>query len=297
MTKKQNPASASPSWRTVLRVHPAAELFPLLDPEALLEMCDDIRKHGLRESIKLFVEGETVSLIDGRNRLDAMEMAGKPIVKNGEIDRDVVLTEEVQANSNPYDYAVSVNIHRRHLTMEEKRELAAKLVKADPHRSNRAIAKQAKVDHKTVAAVRAEQEGRGEIPHVAKRTDTKGRRQPAAKPSRKATKRKITARQQQALDEVGEGVARALSSVLGGSDPVPESEAALQPVLETSKPEPPPVTIRWNSKQSVDELAKQLFDVLGAAKSDELARSLERLVEPVRQRVALPIQNERGEAS
>jgi hypothetical protein len=37
----------------------------------------------------------------------------------------------------------------------------------------------AKVDGKTVATVRAEQEGRAEIPHVETRTDTKGRKQPA----------------------------------------------------------------------------------------------------------------------
>ena len=36
-----------------------------------------------------------------------------------------------------------------------------------------------KVDHKTVGSVRAEQEARGEIPHVEKRKDAKGRKQPA----------------------------------------------------------------------------------------------------------------------
>src|SRR5262249_40068638 len=43
-------------------------------------------------------------------------------------------------------------------------------------------AKQAKVDHKTVAAVRREGEARGEIPHVETRTDSKGRKQPTRKP-------------------------------------------------------------------------------------------------------------------
>ena len=39
-----------------------------------------------------------------------------------------------------------------------------------------------KADHKTVGKVRAEKEARGEIPHVEKRKDTKGRKQPAKKP-------------------------------------------------------------------------------------------------------------------
>jgi hypothetical protein len=59
---------------------------------------------------------------------------------------------------------------------------------ADPGKSDRAIARVAKVDHKTVAAVRAEAEGRGEIPHVETCTDTKGRKQPAKKAAAKTKK-------------------------------------------------------------------------------------------------------------
>ena len=52
----------------------------------------------------------------------------------------------------PYAYVTSANIHRRHLTAEQKRELIAKLIEADPTKSNRQIAKTVKVDHKTVAS-------------------------------------------------------------------------------------------------------------------------------------------------
>jgi hypothetical protein len=55
------------------------------------------------------------------------------------------------------------------------------LLKAKPERSDRATAKIALVDHKTVAAKREKLEAGGEIPHVETRTDTKGRQQPAAK--------------------------------------------------------------------------------------------------------------------
>jgi len=64
----------------------------------------------------------------------------------------------------------------------------AKILKAKPEQSNRQIAKQVKVDHKTVGAIRAEGEGRGEIPHVEARTDTKGRKQPSAKPKKSVKK-------------------------------------------------------------------------------------------------------------
>ena len=72
---------------------------------------------------------------------------------------------------------------RRHLTREQKRDVVAALLKANPANSDRAIAKLAHLDHKTVATVRAKAETRGEIPHVVTRIDTQGRQQPAAKPT------------------------------------------------------------------------------------------------------------------
>jgi hypothetical protein len=86
----------------------------------------------------------------------------------------------------PFDYAISANIHRRHLTAEDKRRLIAEILKAKPEQSNRQIAETVKADHKTVGTVRTEMEGRGEIPHVSTRADTKGRQQPAAKPPRRS---------------------------------------------------------------------------------------------------------------
>ena len=60
---------------------------------------------------------------------------------------------------DPYAYVVSANLHRRHLTLEQKRALVAKLLKANPTKSNVQTAKLAKVDDKTVAAVRPEAGG------------------------------------------------------------------------------------------------------------------------------------------
>ena len=49
---------------------------------------------------------------------------------------------------------LSVNAHRRHLTLEQKRELITKLLKAHPSMSDRAIARQVGVDNKTVGSLR-----------------------------------------------------------------------------------------------------------------------------------------------
>jgi len=53
-------------------VHPEAECWPMLPPDKLAEMADNIKARGLDEAIVL--QGRV--LIDGRNRLRACEIAG-----------------------------------------------------------------------------------------------------------------------------------------------------------------------------------------------------------------------------
>ena len=80
---------------------------------------------------------------------------------------------------------MSANIHRRHLTAEQKSESIAKVLKAQPSKSNRTIAKQAKVDDKTVAVVRGKLEATAEIPQLTKTVGADGKARTTA-PTRKA---------------------------------------------------------------------------------------------------------------
>ena len=64
-------ATASPSWREVLPVHPAAELFPRMSEEELIVLAQDIRQHGLKTKITLWNEGTIDYVLDGITRLDA----------------------------------------------------------------------------------------------------------------------------------------------------------------------------------------------------------------------------------
>jgi hypothetical protein len=179
------------SWRNVLKIHPAADLFPVMQPDELKTLGDDVRAHGMKVPIVLWhAQDDELQLLDGRNRLDALEAVGVNLVSETP-DPDFPLdlaslghwidVVHQENDIDPYAYVISANIHRRHLTAKQKRELVAKVLKAQPGSSDRAIANITKVDHKTVAPIRADLERRGEIPHVEVRTDTQGRTQPAHK--------------------------------------------------------------------------------------------------------------------
>lgn len=105
--------------------HPAAHLFPLMADEDLLALAHDIRRHGLREPI-VTLDG---ALLDGRNRLRACELTGvEPRFEEARLD-----------GLSPTEYVVSLNLHRRHLTIAQRAALAVALL---PHLEAEAKARQ-----------------------------------------------------------------------------------------------------------------------------------------------------------
>lgn len=93
--------------------HPAADLFPLLDEEALGELAESIDRNGLREAVWLYrdpVRGEV--LLDGRNRALACERLG--------------VTPEVRfyAGADPVAFVIDENLKRRHLSTGQRAKLA-----------------------------------------------------------------------------------------------------------------------------------------------------------------------------
>lgn len=200
------PPDGSPfNWRDHLKVHPAAELFPLLPPDEVKALADDIQKNRMQTPIVLWREcsGASLLLLDGRNRLDALALSGclrprrdrAPREKMGvymrcvqdrplqivDKDDDCIGDLKTEVGGDPYDIVLSLNVHRRHLTAEQKRELIAKVLKAKPEQSNRAIAKQVKVDHKTVADVRSKAVSTGEIPQLTETVGIDGKKRGAQK--------------------------------------------------------------------------------------------------------------------
>jgi hypothetical protein len=160
-----------------LKFHPCADIFPLMEGEEFDALVTDIKANGLLERIILF-DG---MILDGRNRYRALLAAGlDPATANKFTIDGADLVDD------PAAFVVSANLHRRHLTAEDKRDVIAKLLKAAPEKSDRQIGKQIGASHHTVEAVRTKMEGRGQIAHVETRIDSKGRKQAAKKPTKKA---------------------------------------------------------------------------------------------------------------
>jgi hypothetical protein len=91
-------------------IHEAADLFPL-DEESIPDLADDVRRHGLIESIKTY-EGK---VLDGRRRLRACALAGV------EPRFEEIVTDD------PIAYAWSLNGPRRHLSKSELAMAGAKM--------------------------------------------------------------------------------------------------------------------------------------------------------------------------
>jgi hypothetical protein len=171
------------SWRDRLPIHDAAKEFTVPTPAELKKLADDIAANGLQNKAKTQWRGGEQVLLDGRSRLDALELNGVTIDFN-----DPSIFEVIPETVDPVTYIISANVLRRHLTSEQRQDILIKLIAREPEKSDRQIGKEAGVDHKTVAKARAKGRDVGSIPHVTKRIDSKGRKQSATKVRKPATK-------------------------------------------------------------------------------------------------------------
>jgi hypothetical protein len=92
-------------------VHPACEVFPLIEGAEFAELVEDVRKNGLVEPIVQTADGR---ILDGRNRLRACEAAGvEPIFAT-------------YHGADPWGRAFSLNVTRRQLTDGQRAMVAAR---------------------------------------------------------------------------------------------------------------------------------------------------------------------------
>lgn len=98
---------------SVIAPHPASEVFPLIDPDALIALKKDIAVNGLREPITLHPDGR---ILDGRNRYLACAAAGvEPRFRTWD------------GQGSAIAYVVSLNLHRRHLDTSQRALVAARI--------------------------------------------------------------------------------------------------------------------------------------------------------------------------
>ena len=97
-----------------LEFHPVADIFPMLPDDELAALADDIAENDLLEPIWLHRDGR---IIDGRNRYLACLKAG---IEPG-------FRTYTGPDSGLLRFAVSLNLHRRHLTESQRSMIAARL--------------------------------------------------------------------------------------------------------------------------------------------------------------------------
>jgi hypothetical protein len=285
----------------------------------LAELTEDIKANGVQNPIATWFDKDEVEwLIDGRNRLDAMQAAGyrfsriehnasgvctatKLKIRNPNQRKDVTGHDATALDNewvgihhyrethtcgtfgmsiaNPYELAVSYNIHRRHLTAAQKSELIGKLLKADPTKSDRAIAATAKVSDKTVGAKRAAMVASAEIPQLKARTgaDGKTRKQPSKK-TKAEKKELLQPLADKALAEIAEGYAIPIVKVAGqfideadeavARELIAEEKAPLQ-TIHAEEEDLGRVGTPLNLQDQIRLLCRIHFELVGQAGKDE----------------------------
>ncbi len=132
-----------------------AAVLPALPPDEYAQLLDSILQRGVLQP--LLITADHV-LIDGHERWKAIQELG--------LSRYPLRLLGNLSEPERVELAIRVNLERRHLSVAQRRELAARLLKADPSRTNRAVAGTVGCDHKTVGKVRGRLQQVGEIPKV-----------------------------------------------------------------------------------------------------------------------------------
>jgi hypothetical protein len=136
------------------KIHPAAEIFPMMVGREFDDLVSDIGLHGLREAIW---RDKDNSILDGRNRYRACMDAGAE------------LKFRTYEGDDPFSFVLSQNLHRRHLTESQRAMVAARIESlghggdrssqdANLHLDRAGAAKKLNVSERSVASAKKVQE-------------------------------------------------------------------------------------------------------------------------------------------
>jgi len=170
------------SPQSVTYIKPSPELEALqylmpMKPDDRERLKKDIAESKeIRDAIKCYQDKEGYFLIlAGLNR---WEIAVELGIKTVPVQIYKGTTKEYR------ELVINDNLNRRHLSINDKKKIAAEFFKIKPERSANDVAKKTGLDDKTAGKVKKELQARSEIPNVITE-DTKGRKQPDKKPKQK----------------------------------------------------------------------------------------------------------------
>jgi N6-adenosine-specific RNA methylase IME4 len=106
-----------------MEFHEYANLFPMMTPDEVLILRQDMRENGYREEFPIILYENKI--LDGRNRYVAALAEGIAPVFRDHIGGD------------PLRYVIGCNLHRRHLNESQRAVVAAKLANMPNHRPNK----------------------------------------------------------------------------------------------------------------------------------------------------------------
>ena len=163
-----------PKTKTASKVkyEPVLQLPPL-SYEEFTALRDNIAVNGVLVPILVDSDGPRRKIIDGNYRKQIADELGYdcPEIVQAGLEED-----EKRA------LARALNLARRQLNTEQKRELIADQLRETPDKSLRWVAKMLGVHHTTVGSVRGEMQSTGEISQLAQTVGQDGKYRPAAKP-------------------------------------------------------------------------------------------------------------------
>ena len=131
------------------------QVMPNLTDDEYAELKADIKARGVMVPIEFDEQGNP---LDGHHRLKICEELG--ITDYPKVIRAGMTEEEKRT------HARKLNMARRQLSQEQRRDLIREQLRETPEKSDRQIAKDLGVSHVTVAARRSELESGGQIDHL-----------------------------------------------------------------------------------------------------------------------------------
>jgi hypothetical protein len=152
--------------------------LPPLSREEYEGLYQSIAVNGVLNAILVDCDGPRRRIIDGNHRKGIADELGY------ECPEAVHEGDEEELRT----LARALNLARRHLSTEQKRQIVADQLRETPDRTNRVLAKMLGVSHPTVASVRAEMEAVGKLFQQGRRTGIDGK---SYKPGKGITARAI----------------------------------------------------------------------------------------------------------